>query len=133
MNSPTAFPRYARLLKPAQYAHALKGRRVARGLLFSLQVSTTDEPETARLGMVIGKRHAPLAVSRAAIKRVIREAFRHQRSALPAADYLVRLHSRVPGLSLTALKRQTRTEIDGHLLRACRLRPRTGTTPRDGK
>lgn len=133
MTSPTTFPRSARLLKPEQYASVLKGRRVARGLLLSLQVSIVGAPEAARLGLIVGKRQAPLAVSRAAIKRVIREAFRHRRAALPAADYLVRLHSRIPDLSLTVLKRQIRTEIDGHFSRACRPRPGSGSTSGDGK
>lgn len=132
MRSPTTFPRSARLLKPEHYAGALKGRRVARGSLLSLQISTGNAPQAARLGMIIGKRQAPLAVSRAAIKRVIREAFRHQRAHLPVADYLVRLHSRIPDLSLTLLKRQVRAEVDGHFARASRVRPPAGATPGGG-
>lgn len=80
-----------------------------------------DEADAgARLGLVIAKRYAPLASTRNAIKRVLREAFRHQRQDLPARDYVVRLHSRVGPLSLTALKRAARTEADALFERIAR-------------
>lgn len=115
-----AFPRAARLLQPAQFGNAFKGRRLARGVLFMLHASPPNEAGRARLGMVIGKRFAPLSVSRAAIKRVIREAFRHRQGDLPPYDYVVRLHARIADVSLTELKRQTRVEIDAHFARVIR-------------
>ena len=135
LTSRASFPGTARLRSPAEFAPALKGRRLARGALFVLSVAPPqagqDAPSgdtvtqiaatpQARLGLVIGKRYAPLSVSRNAIKRVIREAFRHKRLALPAGDYVVRLHTRIPSVSLTALKHMTRLEMDGHWLRAAR-------------
>ena len=71
----------------------------------------------ARLGLVVPKRHAPLAVTRNAIKRVLREAFRLQRATLPDGDLVIRLVGRPPATSLTALKRQVRTEADALLAR----------------
>lgn len=118
MSSGTAFPRTARLLEPAQFTVALKGRRVARGALFMLHAGPSGPQNEARLGLVIGKRYAPLSVSRSAIKRVIREVFRRQRGMLPAADYAVRMHTRLKPVSLTELKRQVAAEIHGHFLRA---------------
>jgi ribonuclease P protein component len=129
LTSRASFPGTARLRSPAEFAPALKGRRLARGALFVLSVAPAGADATmadpaaapqARLGLVIGKRYAPLSVSRNAIKRVIREAFRHKRLALPAGDYVVRLHTRIPSVSLTALKHMTRLEMDGHWLRAAR-------------
>lgn len=163
LTSRASFPGTARLRSPAEFAPALKGRRLARGALFVLSVappaampqaaapahesSTAPGPSgelpaasvldavasdtaagdvvaadapIARLGLVIGKRYAPLSVSRNAIKRVIREAFRHKRLGLPAGDYVVRLHTRIAKVSLTALKNLVRLEIDAHLLRAAR-------------
>ena len=164
LTSRASFPGTARLRSPAEFAPALKGRRLARGALFVLSVAPpqavpsaqgalagagVDRPHNepadvsiaipaaapqARLGLVIGKRYAPLSVSRNAIKRVIREAFRHKRLALPAGDYVVRLHTRIPSVSLTALKHMTRLEMDGHWLRAARSaspEPRTGSRPAD--
>ena len=71
----------------------------------------------ARLGLVVPKRHAPLAVTRNTIKRVLREAFRLRRDALPDGDLVFRLVCRPPALSLTALKRQVRAEADTLLSR----------------
>jgi ribonuclease P protein component len=79
-----------------------------------------EQPACARLGLVIAKRYAPLAVTRNALKRVIREAFRARRLALPARDYVVRLQSKVAPVSLTELKRAARAEVDAHFERIAR-------------
>ncbi len=68
--------------------------------------------------MVIAKRYAALAVTRNAIKRVLREAFRQQRHQLPACDLVFRLHSKVGPITLTQLKRQIRAEADLLLAKA---------------
>lgn len=125
MSGSFAFARSARLLKPEAFANALKGRRVASGSLLMLHVGAVAEGQ-ARLGLVIGKRHAPHAVTRNAIKRVVRESFRHHRGELPAADYAVRLHRPVGDVSLTTLKRRARAEADAHFARA-RRQTRAGT------
>jgi ribonuclease P protein component len=66
----------------------------------------------------MAKRHARLASTRNALKRVVREAFRAQRLTLPAADYVVRLHRRIENISLTALKLAARQEADAHFAQA---------------
>lgn len=118
-------PAEARLHRPSEYAAALKGRRAARGAFFIISAipaaaTTAGTPACARLGMVIAKRFAPRAVTRNALKRVIREAFRARRLALPANDYVVRLQSRVAPASLTELKRTARAEVDAHFERIAR-------------
>jgi ribonuclease P protein component len=121
-----SFPPEARLHRPIEFAAALKGRRLARGALFVLtkaSVSASTEvaaPARARLGLIIAKRYAPHAVTRNAIKRVVRESFRLCQTRLPAADYVVRLHAKVTPASLTVLKRGTRLEVDAHFERAAR-------------
>jgi len=70
--------------------------------------------------MIIAKRYAKRAVTRNAIKRVLREAFRHQQGLAPR-DYVFRLHSRVQDQSLTQLKQQARSQADA-LLQQARLR-----------
>jgi ribonuclease P protein component len=146
-----SFPKTARLRSPAEFAPALKGRRLAKGALFVLsatslhapvavpvapvgeQAADTDaiQPDAtpvaqiaigARLGLVIGKRNAPLSVSRNTLRRVLREAFRHVRLQLPPRDYVVRLHSRIAQGSLTSLKQLARAEADAHFARAIRQR-----------
>lgn len=99
----------------------MKGRRVGKGAFFVLSASRTDDAsgqDGARLGLVIAKRYAPLAVTRNALKRVIREAFRIRRHDLPARDYVVRLHAKVAPGSLTAIKKAARAEADSHFQRA---------------
>lgn len=115
-----SFPPEARLHRPSEFAAALKGKRLARGALFIVSAAASAVP-CARLGLVIAKRFAVRAVTRNAIKRVVREAFRHTRGVLPPADYVVRLNARVPALSLTALKQGVRTEVDAHFARITRL------------
>lgn len=121
--SDASFPPQARLHSPVEFAAALKGRRLARGALFILTKATTPadpDCDRARLGLIIAKRFAARAVTRNAIKRVVRESFRHCQARLPAAEYVVRLHSRVAAVSLTELKRETRLEVDAHFERAAR-------------
>jgi len=115
-------PPEARLHRPSEFAAALKGRRLARGAFFILSAAAPaglpDGPAVqARLGMIIAKRYAAHATTRNALKRVIREAFRHRRLQLPPQDYVLRLHSKPPASSLTALKRLARAEVDAHFAR----------------
>ncbi|MFA7532646.1 MAG: ribonuclease P protein component [Castellaniella sp.] len=134
----------ARLHRPSEYARAMKGRRIARGALFVLRASlhrpaneTGNETAVpaaaqARLGMIVAKRFAPLAVSRNAIKRVLRDAFRHRRHRLPAGDYVFRLHAPIGDTSLSRLKRRVRAEADQLLERAtaeATARTTTGAAP----
>lgn len=104
-------------------------------MVTSAASTLAPEQACARLGLVIAKRNAALAVTRNALKRVIREAFRHRRHDLRPADYVVRLHARVPSMSLTALKRLARAEVDTHFERirqtAARPGAREASAPRD--
>lgn len=117
MNSLRAsFPPSARLHRPSEFASALKGKRLARGALFVVSTPHSGgdiaPPDQARLGLIIAKRFAQRAVTRNAIKRVIREAFRLRRGVLPNADLVFRLHTRPTAQSLTELKREVRAEVD---------------------
>lgn len=118
-----SFPPAARLRRAPEFAAALKGRHLARGALFVVSSPRDARPDTSsgpRLGMVIPKRMAPLAVTRNTIKRVIREAFRTRRHELPARDLVFRLHTRVGECSLRELKRRVRHDVDSLLDRSSR-------------
>lgn len=81
--------------------------------MFVVMRPRDPQPATpARLGLVIPKRFAPLAVTRNTIKRVLRETFRHHRGALPEGDLVVRLVAAPGRQSLTALKAQVRAEAE---------------------
>jgi ribonuclease P protein component len=47
--------------------------------------------QTARLGLVVGKRALPRAHERNRARRVLRETFRRRRSTLPAVDIIVQV------------------------------------------
>jgi len=115
-----AFPPSARLLRPAQFAAALKGRRIGRSdwLILTTPRTATQQP---RLGLIIAKRYAKQAVTRNTIKRVLREAFRHQQRTLPPHDYVFRLHSRIQDLPLTHIKENARSQADALLHRARKM------------
>lgn len=128
-----SYPKAARLHRPSEFTNVLKGKRVSRGALLTLNhaqpVPALPEP-TARLGMIIAKRFAARATTRNTIKRVIRESFRHHRPDLPPADYLVRLHSKIVPCSLTVLRRQIREEVDKHFMRATAMHTERRTEKR---
>lgn len=117
-----SFPPAARLHRPSEFAAALRGKH-HRGALFVVSTprdARTDTSSGPRLGMVIAKRMAPLAVSRNTIKRVIRETFRQRRHELPPRDLVFRLHSRIGECSLSELKRRVREDVEALLDRSRR-------------
>ena len=112
-----AFPRCARLLKPAQFKHVFaNGRRVA-GRGFQLHVLPGSG--CARLGLAVSKRVDGRAVVRNRIKRSARELFRQLRDTLPVADYVL-VARRDAALLPPA---QLRAELQSLLRRAATLKP----------
>lgn len=84
-----AFGRDRRLLTAGQFSAVFAARRSLRGALFVLHYRPNGIAN-ARLGLVVPKKQARGAVVRNAIKRQVREMFRH-RQDLPAADIVFRL------------------------------------------
>lgn len=76
------FSRNLRLIRTEDFGVLLKTRNertfFARSRYFSLQAMCTGVPERLRFGITVGKRNAPRSVDRALIKRILREAARHQ-------------------------------------------------------
>lgn len=83
-----------RLLKTDEFSSVFAFRRSFRGGPFQLLYCENGR-ESARLGIVVGKKFAPLSVTRNRIKRLAREAFRHVRGELPACDVVIRLSARL--------------------------------------
>jgi ribonuclease P protein component len=83
------FRRRARLSGQGTFRALLRSRRGARGERFHVQ-ATANGQMVARLGVVVGKRVAPLAVDRNYLKRLVREIFRRQQRELVGFDLLVR-------------------------------------------
>ena len=86
----------------------------------------------ARLGLVIGKKFAPRAVTRNLVRRIAREAFRVRRAQFEGFDLLLRLHTKfdrkaLPGASSPGLKALCRGEIEALLEKAAREVARRGS------
>lgn len=62
------------------------------------------ELETARLGLVVGKKFLKRAVQRNLIKRIVREQFRLKRPDIPCRDLVVRLVVRLEKVDRHAVK-----------------------------
>ena len=92
------FPPSSRLLSSAQYRFLFKGgKRISRqGLTLIVKPNGMEKP---RLGMTIPKRLVKKAVGRNAIKRRIRESFRHNQQSLNGIDIVVMANSGISKLS----------------------------------
>ena len=83
------FGRDKRIHTSAEFEALMRGgtRRSKNGFTFFF-CARPGGP--ARLGILISRKHAPLAADRNRIKRCIREAFRQAQAALGSIDLLVR-------------------------------------------
>ena len=109
---PYRFTKQQRLLNGAEYRRAFKASKKYTFDAFSIYVSTYEQ-EYPRLGLAISKRHAPTAVQRNSVKRVIREVFRLNYEALPAVDIII-----VSRIGITQLsKQQLREQVQAFLIK----------------
>jgi ribonuclease P protein component len=100
--------RRVRIRQPAEFKKAFAdGFRVNRAPLAVVCRPRREEGPasgTARLGLAIAKKAAPLAVDRNRIKRLIREHFRHNRGRLPAVDLVFYGQAGLAGLDNQQLR-----------------------------
>lgn len=94
-----------RLLKTDEFSSVFAFRRSLRGGPFQLLYCENGK-ESARLGVVVGKKFAPLAVTRNRIKRVTRDVFRHVRAELPAYDVVIRLSARLGSIEPVTMREE---------------------------
>ena len=118
-----AFPKAARLLKTDEFSSVFRLRPWRRSAHFVVYGRETGG--AARLGLVIGKKFAPRAVTRNLVRRIAREAFRVRCMQFDGYDVLLRLHTRfdrkaLPSAASTPLKTLCRTEIEMLLDKAAR-------------
>ncbi|QGZ62803.1 ribonuclease P protein component [Paraburkholderia acidisoli] len=118
-----AFPKAARLLKTDEFSSVFRLRPWRRSAHFVVYGRETGNE--ARLGLVIGKKFAPRAVTRNLVRRIAREAFRVRRAQFEGFDLLLRLHTKfdrkaLPGASSPGLKALCRSEIESLFEKAVR-------------
>jgi ribonuclease P protein component len=96
------FPKAARLLKTDEFSSVFRLRPWRRSPHFVMYGKPTGNE--ARLGLVIGKKQAPRAVTRNLIKRLARDAFRLRREDLSGWDILLRLHAKIDRKAMPSAK-----------------------------
>jgi len=134
LRAQAAFPKAARLLKTDEFSSVFRLRPWRRTAHFVVYARPTGND--ARLGLVIGKKYAPRAVTRNLVRRLAREAFRLRRADFGGWDVLLRLHTRfdkkaMPGASSPPLKALCRSEIEELLNKAAREIARREAPPAD--
>lgn len=112
--------RFCRLLAAKDFSEVFAARQVLRGKRFALHYRW-GEGQRSRLGLAIPKKQAKTAVLRNAIKRQVRELFRHRRLELPAMDLILRLAQPIHcGAISKTDKAGWRAEISNLFDRLCR-------------
>ena len=134
LRAQAAFPKAARLLKTDEFSSVFRLRPWRRTEHFVVYARPTGND--ARLGLVIGKKYAPRAVTRNLVRRLAREAFRLRRADFGGWDVLLRLHTRfdkkaMPAASSLPLKTLCRNEIEVLLDKAAREIARREAPPAD--
>ncbi|KVL61901.1 ribonuclease P protein component [Burkholderia cepacia] len=127
-----AFPKAARLLKTDEFSSVFRLRPWRRSAHFVIYGKPTGQP--ARLGLVVGKKYAPRAVTRNLVKRLARDQFRLRRAEFAGYDLLLRQHTRfdkkaLPSAASAPLAAMCEAEIRELLDRAVREIARRASKP----
>ena len=87
------FPKRLKLLKTDDFSSVFNFRKRIATEYLALHYQT-NELQRPRLGLVVGKKTAKLAVSRNYMRRVLRELFRLQQHEITAADIILRVQKK---------------------------------------
>jgi ribonuclease P protein component len=120
--SGNTFPRAARLLTKAAFDEVFRAGQSAGSHFFRALIRPSSSI-TARLGITVPKRVMKHAHDRNRVKRLLREAFRQQRAALPAIDLVVLARGAIATADNTAIRK----DIAKILARAAALKPQADT------
>jgi ribonuclease P protein component len=83
-----SFPRNQRLVTKAEYK-SIFGQSDKASQRYLLALYKPNKKDSARLGVIVGKKVANSAVTRNQIKRVVRESFRANQDKLKGLDIVV--------------------------------------------
>ena len=119
MTDAARYTKRVRLLKAAQFDAAFKRGKRVNTPVFTAVIAHNDL-DFARLGFALSKKHAPHAVQRNRVRRLLREWFRLQQADLAPVDLVLMLRSRLPA-EAAALKAETET-VWKQVLSRCKTR-----------
>ena len=75
-NRDLSFGRNKRLIKPADYRRVFNAPLIKAHHKYAMVLAVPNDQAQSRLGLVVAKKHAKMAVQRNRIKRLTREFFR---------------------------------------------------------
>ncbi len=81
------------------------------GKYFAVFCTVSSQPNS-RLGLIVAKKHVPLAVRRNLLKRISRESFRHRFAQAIDSDKSLDIIVMVKGPSRSATNQQLRQELN---------------------
>ncbi|MDP6182511.1 MAG: ribonuclease P protein component [Gammaproteobacteria bacterium] len=94
-----------RLLKPIEFQHTFAQGKRYRCRFFTV-TARVNELKHPRLGLAISRKHAPRAVERNRIKRVVRESFRCNATRMGPVDIVVQATATARSESSDVLSRK---------------------------
>jgi len=109
------FPRQHRLIKTDDFSSVFNFRKRISGHYLAIHYQYNHHLH-ARLGLIVGKKIAKLAVDRNYMKRVIREYFRLNQYQLPNLDLIVRAQRKFGSPDFNAIVLEL-SELFGNLNR----------------
>lgn len=83
------FPKSVRLLTSGDYSDVFQAVDLRVSSKHFLILARGKDLPTARLGIIVAKKHVKLAVQRNRVKRLLRESFRLRQTSLPHLDLVV--------------------------------------------
>ena len=89
LNTNFQFPKSVRLLTSGDYSDVFESVDVRVSSKHFLILARGKQLPTARLGIIVAKKHVKLAVQRNRVKRLLRESFRLRQATLPNLDLVV--------------------------------------------
>jgi ribonuclease P protein component len=118
-SSSKRFTKDNRLPDAAAFGRVFDKATRSRDNLFTVLCRDNDS-ETAKLGLAISKKHCRRATARNRIKRIVRESFRQQQTALSGLDVVVMNNP----AAATATNADMFTSLEQHWTRCCKAKTR---------
>ena len=106
MIRPLGFPRSARLTASRDYDRALRHADLRNRVGPLRLAAVANTMQSARLGLIVGKRGVAKAHERNRIKRVIRDQFRQRRTDLGRSDIVIQVTGQIGNSELRAMLSQ---------------------------